>query len=70
MRAQVTVDGEAVDVEFDYNIGDPNDGEGESYDVRIVKQNGREIPYVVDRVIDALIAKRRQLIEEARRDGY
>ena len=70
MRAQVTVDGEAVDVEFDYNIGDPNDGEGESYDVRIVKQNGREIPYVVDRVVDALIDKRRQLIEEARRDGY
>ena len=70
MRAQVTVDGEAVDVEFDYNIGDPNDGEGESYGVRTVKQNGREIPYVISQVVDALMAKRRQLIEEARADGY
>ena len=70
MRTTLTIDGQAVLVEFDYSVGHPDDGEGESYGVRSVKRDGAEIEYNDHQIVNALITKKKQLIQEARTDGY
>ena len=70
MRTTLTIDYQSVLVEFDYSVGHPDDGEGESYGVRWVKRNGVEIEYDDYEIINALIEKKKQLMMEARTDGY
>ena len=69
MRATLTIDGQAVLVEFDYSVGHPDDGEGESYGVRSVKRDGAEIEYNDHQIVNALIEKKKQLIEEAKKEA-
>ena len=69
MRATVTVDGQALLVEFDFDLGDPWYNRDDIYWVTSVKRDGAEVDYYEPQIIDALIAKKKQLIEEAKKEA-